>query len=218
MTELVTPYQDLLPPLSTQEREALEADIRSEGVLAPVLVTEDGVVLDGHNRLSVDNKAPTKIVAGSGDWSEAHRKAFVMGTATKHRNMSDSQWRGKYDKVRKSIAKALALEGYTQERIGQLFGVARNTVSVWLGISNVNDDDTNNPDCRVKIPPRGVGLKGYFSTVFPGKGIFETDFSGGSGDPYILIDFQILQKLPNWKVEIINELHPFLEDAKQAAN
>ncbi len=46
----------------------------------------------------------------------------------------------------------LLFEGYAQERIGQLFGVARNTVGVWLNISNSNDGNTNNPDCRTKIP------------------------------------------------------------------
>src|SRR5262245_49830064 len=42
-------YQ-LLPPLSTEEREALEADIRKRGVLVPVEKDEDGNTLDGHNR------------------------------------------------------------------------------------------------------------------------------------------------------------------------
>ncbi len=44
-------------------------------------------------------------------------------------------------------------EGWTQAQIGTVMGVARNTVSDWLGINNVGADKANNaPDSRTKVP------------------------------------------------------------------
>ena len=48
--KLNTPYADLLPPLKTSEREALAADIKANGVLHPVVIDENGNILDGHHR------------------------------------------------------------------------------------------------------------------------------------------------------------------------
>ncbi len=44
------PYQ-LLPPLSDDEFASLKADIRVHGVLVPIELDADGVMLDGHHRL-----------------------------------------------------------------------------------------------------------------------------------------------------------------------
>jgi len=69
--KLNTPYADLLPPLKTSEREALAADIAVHGVLHPIVIDEDGNILDGHHRYSIDRKAPTVTVKGA----ERGRKA-----------------------------------------------------------------------------------------------------------------------------------------------
>jgi ParB-like chromosome segregation protein Spo0J len=47
---LGTTYAKLLPPLSTAEREALAASIAAEGVLVPILVDEDGEIIEGGHR------------------------------------------------------------------------------------------------------------------------------------------------------------------------
>ena len=44
------PFSDLLPPLSTEEFEALKASIKAEGIRAPIDVDEVGNVLDGFHR------------------------------------------------------------------------------------------------------------------------------------------------------------------------
>src|ERR1017187_8447727 len=44
------PYQ-LLPPLSDDEFASLKADIRAHGVLVPIELDTDGVMLDGHHHL-----------------------------------------------------------------------------------------------------------------------------------------------------------------------
>ena len=44
-------FDSLLPPLSTEEFSALEADIKEHGVRHPVFIDEKGDVLDGRHRL-----------------------------------------------------------------------------------------------------------------------------------------------------------------------
>jgi ParB-like chromosome segregation protein Spo0J len=43
-------YLNLLPSLSETEFESLKESIASEGLLVPIIVNRDGIVLDGHNR------------------------------------------------------------------------------------------------------------------------------------------------------------------------
>ena len=44
-------YKSLLPPLSAAESEALKRSIEQDGLHYPIIVSKDGTVLDGHNRL-----------------------------------------------------------------------------------------------------------------------------------------------------------------------
>ena len=41
---------DLLPPLSGEQVSALEKDLLQNGCYSPIIVNEDLVVVDGHNR------------------------------------------------------------------------------------------------------------------------------------------------------------------------
>ncbi len=41
---------ELLPPLTGEQLAALEADILKNGCYSPVIVNEDMVIVDGHNR------------------------------------------------------------------------------------------------------------------------------------------------------------------------
>ena len=47
---------ELLPPLTEEQLSLLEADILMNGCYAPVIVTEDLVVVDGHNRMNICEK------------------------------------------------------------------------------------------------------------------------------------------------------------------
>ena len=49
-------FADLLPPLTEEQLDALEKDIIANGCYAPVIVNEDMVVIDGHNRKSICEK------------------------------------------------------------------------------------------------------------------------------------------------------------------
>jgi ParB-like chromosome segregation protein Spo0J len=43
-------YADLVPPLSTEEYESLKESIKQNGLWVPIVVNNQGVVLDGHHR------------------------------------------------------------------------------------------------------------------------------------------------------------------------
>ena len=47
---------ELLPPLSTEQSAALEEDLVRNGCYAPVIVNEDMVIVDGHNRQALCEK------------------------------------------------------------------------------------------------------------------------------------------------------------------
>lgn len=49
-------FAELLPPLSDEQLSLLEADILKNGCYTPVIVNEDMVIVDGHNRASICDK------------------------------------------------------------------------------------------------------------------------------------------------------------------
>ena len=56
-TPVVLPEMaDLLPPLTGEQIAALEADLLKNGCYSPVIVNEDMVIIDGHNRQSLCEK------------------------------------------------------------------------------------------------------------------------------------------------------------------
>ena len=146
-------FSELLPPLRTEERDALEASIKAEGVLMPILVAEDGRIIDGRHRSELGKKHHKKVekIVFEGTEAEAKAKAFQSNFA--RRNLSPDQRRDALKKMR-LVARELKEEGKTQADIGVLLGVAQQTVSEWLDISNTGDGKTyKSPDSRVKVPP-----------------------------------------------------------------
>ena len=56
-TPVVLPeMEQLLPPLSGEQFSSLESDILENGCYAPIIVNEDMVIIDGHNRFRVCEK------------------------------------------------------------------------------------------------------------------------------------------------------------------
>ncbi len=60
-------YQ-LLPPLRAEERTELAASITEQGVIYPVIVDEDGTIIDGHHRVMIADSLgieyPTQVITG----------------------------------------------------------------------------------------------------------------------------------------------------------
>ena len=108
MTEprFTTPFAHLLPPLTSEEKEALRASIELEGVREPIVVDEYGQVLDGHHRLAIAPDVPYRVVAGL---TEAEKIAYVYNANLTRRNLSPEQKREVAQHM-KGIARALRAE------------------------------------------------------------------------------------------------------------
>ena len=79
---------ELLPPLTGEQLSALEADILANGCYSPVIVNEDMVIIDGHNRQSLCEKhgLPYQMAVFSvGDLLEA--KQWALDTQKGRRNL-----------------------------------------------------------------------------------------------------------------------------------
>jgi ParB-like chromosome segregation protein Spo0J len=80
------PHQ-VMPSLSDEEYAALKADIDERGVLVPVVVDQDGNILDGHHRQRIATELgieyPTEV-RQVGDEEEAREVAFMLNLARRH--------------------------------------------------------------------------------------------------------------------------------------
>jgi len=142
-------FEALLPPLSTEEFDALKLDIKQNGVVAPILVDEGGTILDGHNRFRIDKNAPHKVIAGL---SDEEKQAFVIRSNFARRNLSPDQKRETLSKM-KRMAKAWRESDpkiWTQEKVARSLGVDQTTVSKWFK-SIMKGHITFKPDARVKL-------------------------------------------------------------------
>lgn len=155
--QLKRPFEDVLPPLSADELATLKLRVKDEGgIHDSILITEDDEILDGHNRTKIPReKYRTQVIAGSADWSDAQKRAFVFRAGRGKRQMSAEQWKERGV----PIAKALAKESWRQEDIAEALGVDRTTISRWLPKkrngkvgNNVQLHTVSHLDCRVKIP------------------------------------------------------------------
>ncbi|MDP6962325.1 MAG: ParB/RepB/Spo0J family partition protein, partial [Dehalococcoidia bacterium] len=149
--KLKTPFANLLPPLSTEEREALAADIDKYGVTHPIIIDEEGNILDGHHRYAIDPKAPTIIRSGM---SELEKQAFVMSTNDGRRNMSVEQ-RRELRKSQQKLCRQLKKDDpnrWTQEELAALFVKDQSIISDWLNMPNMGTHIRHKTDARVKLP------------------------------------------------------------------
>lgn len=158
MAKLKTPFIDFLPPLTTEELAALKASIRVDGIHDPIAVDEEGNILDGHHRYKIDKDAPTRTIKGLTD---AEKKAYVYQSNLLRRNLTPSQKKA-MAKPLKQLAAELRTEGKTQKQIGDMMGVTRQSVALWLAKKNKGTnastcDTSDHHDCRVKIPAKAKG-------------------------------------------------------------
>lgn len=89
-------FQDLIPPLTPEEREGLEADILRDGCLTPLLVWrgESGdVLLDGHNRKAVcdAHDFPYETESVPGIESREDAKRWIIDHQRHRRNLNEAQ-------------------------------------------------------------------------------------------------------------------------------
>lgn len=81
-------FAELLPPLTDEQRTLLEADIIENGCYAPVIVNEELVVVDGHNRKEICDKhgIPYRMTVFSFE-DDLEAKQWALDTQKGRRNL-----------------------------------------------------------------------------------------------------------------------------------
>ena len=82
-------FAELLPPLSDEQLSLLEADILKNGCYTPVIVNEELVIVDGHNRASICDKhgVPYRMAVFSFE-DDLEAKQWALDTQKSRRNLS----------------------------------------------------------------------------------------------------------------------------------
>lgn len=86
-------YQ-VMPPLSSEEYQELHDDIKINGVLEPIHVDEEGVVIDGHHRSKIANELgiPCPVIAHD-DLDDAGKRSLAFTLNLKRRHLNRDQRR-----------------------------------------------------------------------------------------------------------------------------
>ena len=86
-------YQ-VMPPLSSEEYQELHDDIKVNGVLEPIHVDEEGVVIDGHHRSKIANELGIVCpVITHDDLDDAGKRSLAFTLNLKRRHLNREQRR-----------------------------------------------------------------------------------------------------------------------------
>lgn len=81
-------YADMFPMATPEELEDLTASVATVGLINPIVVTPDGLILDGRNRLEACKRAGVEPVFVERDGDDDDYKEFVIGVNTTGRRES----------------------------------------------------------------------------------------------------------------------------------
>jgi ParB-like chromosome segregation protein Spo0J len=130
------PYIDLLRPLSDQEYEALLNSITEHGIVNPIVVTEDGVVLDGYHRLRAAVElglAPSSVpVVVVPFLDEQSRVAMAIALNANRRQLKDEDLRRAALVLRQRLRASF-------RRIAEITGIPKSTVALWCQEAGLDD-------------------------------------------------------------------------------
>ncbi len=146
--DYTTPYIDLLPPLRSDEFDALKQDIEVNGQQVPIMVTPDGIVIDGHHRLRVCRELG--LVPLVREVVTAYPEGMAIKMNLVRRNLSPDQ-QSVVRHQQQTLAAKMAQDGMTQVEIGKALGVSQQSVAKWAETFTTRSNGFR-PDNRVKIP------------------------------------------------------------------
>lgn len=141
-------FKALLPELTPDQRAGLEKAILAEGVLTPlVLWEEEGLLLDGHNRLEIAQREgipfATRAVnlvsrEAAVEWIFAHQRdrrnltpdqlALVMGRHYNRTKKKDSSYLIGNQHAKRGHQNDAAVSAPTDERLAREYGVGASTI------------------------------------------------------------------------------------------
>jgi ParB-like chromosome segregation protein Spo0J len=117
---LTAPRENLLPDLEPEEYEALKGSIVHGFWLAnPVVVDEQGDILDGHNRAKICRELgieyPTVVMKGLSDWDKIN---YAVRSNVNRRHLSVAQRRQLLKRLREEYDKDLRAKAKEAQRAG----------------------------------------------------------------------------------------------------
>jgi hypothetical protein len=136
-------YANLVPEISDEQYDALKYSIKENGLYIPIIVNQDGVLLDGHHRYKACQELgiiPSHLVKEFQD--ELDEKLFVIDCNLTRRQLNNFQ-RTELALKSKPILEAIAKRneslggkgdrnltplGRVDEKVGEKAGVSRDTV------------------------------------------------------------------------------------------
>ncbi len=129
------PYAMKLKPLSSEKYEALKEDIKDKGIIYPIIVDEDNLILDGVHRYRICRELgidpPIQVRAGLTD---DEKLELAVGLNWQRRpNDTDSRCEMVFDLYHN--------EQLTMESIAGMLGISKSTVSRDLGAGDPPVDD-----------------------------------------------------------------------------
>jgi ParB-like chromosome segregation protein Spo0J len=157
-------YASLVPELSPEESESLNQSIKANGLYVPIIVNQDGTILDGHHRFKACQELgiePKTIVREFSDKLE--ERLFVIDCNLIRRQLNHFQRTElalKSKPILEAIVKGneslggkgdrnLTPLGRVNDRIGERAGVSRDTVSkVEKILENKRISDKTKEDLR----------------------------------------------------------------------
>jgi hypothetical protein len=117
----------LLPPLTPEEYQSLKSDIQKNGILVPIIRTEDGETIDGHNReqIAADlgiTDIPVKVVTGLGDEERRHMRIRLNAarrqlTAEQKRHLIREELKKSPDLSNNWLAELLCVDDKTVQAV-----------------------------------------------------------------------------------------------------
>ncbi len=145
-------YQ-IMPPLSTEEYEALKADIALRGVQVPVEYDEDGNILDGYHRVQVCKELGIK------DWPRVVRSGLDEEGKIEHALSLNALRRHLTREQRRDVVARLRQQGWSLRRIAGRLGISHMQASRDAeGVTNVTpatvtgSDGKEYPAARAEAP------------------------------------------------------------------
>ena len=145
--EFVMKYADLLPPLSGDQREQLVEDIRSRGVVTPVVRTQSGILVDGNTRGEISfelglSKIPYIEIEDFDTETEEREMAIALNLHRRHMTREQrAEW----------VAK-LRSDGWSTTKIAEAVGVSNETVRTDLrecsGSNNLEPEQVTGADSK----------------------------------------------------------------------
>lgn len=154
--EWSTPFRDHVRPLTADEKNALETNIKSTGrILSPVVLTTAYEILDGHNRYDIGIKLglpiPMTILKESKDWTNEQKRWKVEEFAIASRNLSVLEIQSIWADRRKRM-QVDREAGMSDTAIGKKHGISRQRVAQVLDYSERKSPcGRNKPDARRKL-------------------------------------------------------------------